>query len=131
MTDKCKISATLRIELVLMIERMNLRRWLILAAHPATVRRAGLTSLLVGTVLVTINHGPAIIAAQLTSERIFQMLLTYLVPYLVSTTSSILTRNELRSAAASGFRARDTLFHSASHRLNKEGATIILPDSSF
>lgn len=57
-----------------------------------------MTSLIVGTVLTVINQGPAIMAGELTWERIFQILLTFAVPYLVSTTSSILTRNEMRAA---------------------------------
>jgi hypothetical protein len=69
--------------------------WLRLAAHPATVRRALLTALIVGCVLIAINHGSAIISGQLTRGRILQMCLTVLVPYLVSTVSSVATRREL------------------------------------
>jgi hypothetical protein len=79
---------------------MNLRTWLTLAAHPATVRRARVTALIVGTVLVAINHGPAILAGGLTQGRIFQILLTYMVPYTVSTLSSVATRHEMRPTAA-------------------------------
>ena len=77
---------------------MNLRSWLTLACHPATVRRARVTSLVVGTILIAINHGPAILAGELTGQRLFQIFLTYLVPYTVSTVSSVATRRELRSA---------------------------------
>jgi len=69
--------------------------WLRLAAHPATVRRAFITALIVGSVLIAINHGPAILAGQLTREEIVQMCLTVLVPYAVSTVSSVSTRKEL------------------------------------
>jgi hypothetical protein len=65
--------------------------------HPATVRRARLTSLIVGTILMAINHGPAILAGQLTAGRIFQIFLTFLVPYTVSTVSSVATRREMNS----------------------------------
>ena len=71
--------------------------WLSLATNPATVRRALMTALIVGAVLTAINHGPAIVAGQLTRERAFQIVLTVLVPYLVSTTSSVLTHRELAS----------------------------------
>lgn len=69
--------------------------WLRLAAHPATVRRALLTAAIVGTLLIAINHGPAIINGDVTGGRIAQILLTICVPYLVSTVSSVATRREL------------------------------------
>jgi hypothetical protein len=73
----------------------GLRAWLRLAAHPATARRAFITALIVGTVLIAINDGPAILAGELNRARIIQMCLTVLVPYLVSTVSSVSTRREL------------------------------------
>jgi hypothetical protein len=74
---------------------MTLHEWLKSAAHPATMRRACTTSLVVGTLLIAINHGHAIIAGQMTQERVFQILLTVVVPYMVSTASSVSTRDEL------------------------------------
>ena len=88
---------------------MNLRKFLISAAHPATVQRAWITCLIVGTILTGINHGPAIIAGQLTGERIFLILLTFVVPYSVSTVSSVLTRSEMKSALTSQHRRNDAL----------------------
>lgn len=105
---------------------MNLRRWIRLASHPATVRRARITSLIVGTVLVTINHGPAIIGGHLTYESIFQMLLTYAVPYLVATTSSVLTRNEMKSRPASVFQPNDSAFGSASGERIEDDAPAVM-----
>ena len=46
-------------------------------------------SILVGTILGIINHGPEILQGSLTKENIYQMALTYLVPYSVSTYSSV------------------------------------------
>ena len=63
---------------------MTLHEWLKSASRPATIRRACATSLMVGPLLIAINHGQAIIAGQITQERIFQMLLTVVVPYMVS-----------------------------------------------
>lgn len=75
--------------------------WLTLALHPATLRRALLTALIVGITLIAINHGAAIVTGTVTRGRILQMCLTVVVPYLVSTTASVATRRELaRSAAA-------------------------------
>lgn len=56
-----------------------------------------LTSLIVGTVLVIINHGDAFITGEIDSVRVFRIILTYLVPYLVSTTSSVSTILSLQS----------------------------------
>jgi hypothetical protein len=72
-----------------------MRRWLQLATHPATVRRAGITAAVVGSVLVAINHGGAILAGTMTRARTLQATLTVLVPYVVSTVSSVSTRREL------------------------------------
>jgi hypothetical protein len=56
-----------------------------------------MTALIVGTVLTAINHGPAIVAGRLTRERAFEIVLTMVVPYLASTTSSVLTHRKLAS----------------------------------
>lgn len=69
--------------------------WLRLASHPATMRRAGITALVVGTVLIAINHGDAILAGTMDRSRILKAALTVLVPYIVSTVSSVSTRREL------------------------------------
>lgn len=46
-------------------------------------------ALLVGSVLALINHGPAMMRLMLSFENICQILLTYLVPYTVSTYSAV------------------------------------------
>lgn len=50
--------------------------------------RAIRVSLLVGTLLALINHFSAIMAGAITAETGCQILLTYFVPYAVSTYSS-------------------------------------------
>jgi hypothetical protein len=72
-----------------------MRPWLRLAAHPATVERAAITALIVGSILVAINHGDAILAGTMTTARTLRAALTVLVPYVVSTVSSVATRREL------------------------------------
>ena len=69
--------------------------WLRLGAYPATVRRAFITAVIVGTILIAINEGPLIVAGQVTRRCVIQMCLTVLVPYVVSTVSSVSTRREL------------------------------------
>ena len=75
--------------------RCSVIAWLQLAAHPATVRRALITATIVGAVLILINHGAAIMTGNLTRARVIQMCLTVIVPYVVSTVSSVSTRREL------------------------------------
>jgi hypothetical protein len=53
------------------------------------VRRACTYAVVVGAVLITINHGDAILAGDLPTGRWLRMGLTVLVPYLVSTFSSV------------------------------------------
>jgi hypothetical protein len=43
----------------------------------------------VGTILCLINHAPAMVSQQFSGGNLLQMMLTYLVPYCVSTYSSV------------------------------------------
>ena len=65
--------------------------WLSLCLSKAVVRRALFSALIVGTILIAINHGDALIRGDMDPTRLFKMILTILVPYLVSTVSSVLT----------------------------------------
>jgi hypothetical protein len=60
-----------------------------IALQPSVVNRALKISLVVGTVLALINHSPAIFSLTLSPQNIIQIVLTYLVPYGVSTYSSV------------------------------------------
>lgn len=57
--------------------------------RPEVVRTAFRIAIIVGTVLALINHGPAIFSLTLKMQNIAQILLSYLVPYSVSTYSSV------------------------------------------
>jgi hypothetical protein len=59
------------------------------AVQPSIVRRALGYALVVGAVLITINHGDALLAGEISPGRALKMLLTALVPYGVSTASSV------------------------------------------
>jgi hypothetical protein len=63
--------------------------WLRLASDAAVVRRALRTAALVGSLLIAINHGSAILSGDVDGMRLFRMCLTVLVPYAVSTSSSV------------------------------------------
>jgi hypothetical protein len=54
--------------------------WLQTAQQPAVV---------VGTILILINHGDALLRGDIDLNRILKMLLTVTVPYMVSTYSAV------------------------------------------
>jgi hypothetical protein len=66
-------------------------QWLNLAFRRDVVRRALRTAVIVGSILTAINHGEEIISCTLTRYAIGQICLTIMVPYIVSTTSSVAT----------------------------------------
>ncbi len=49
------------------------------------LRRSALTSLVVGTVLLAINQGTVVLGGQLPASLIWQVPLTYAVPFCVAT----------------------------------------------
>ena len=53
------------------------------------IKRGLMFSLIVGTVLVLINQGDTIYNGQLDTRVVFKIALTYTVPFMVSTVSSI------------------------------------------
>lgn len=63
--------------------------WLHIATERSVVRRALRTMLVVGAILIAINHGDALLHGQIDAARAFRIALTLLVPYAVSTTSSV------------------------------------------
>ncbi|MAG33970.1 MAG: hypothetical protein CL908_24075 [Deltaproteobacteria bacterium] len=67
----------------------NLSGWFALASSAAVARRALAYMIVVGSILIAINHGDAILRWNIDGTRLFKMLLTPLVPYVVSTLSSV------------------------------------------
>ena len=65
-----------------------------LVCEPTIVRRALKVAALVGTLLLLINHGEAVWNGELDGPRLIRIGLTYLVPYAVSTFSSVQARLE-------------------------------------
>jgi hypothetical protein len=66
-----------------------LREWLRIACAGTVVRRGLFYALVVGAILISINHGDALLRGDVESGRLLKMALTVLVPYLVSTFSSV------------------------------------------
>jgi len=80
----------------LVIRCDGLADWLALATSASVVRRATVVAIVVGTILVVINHGDAIVRGDLGVGRLLRIGLTVVVPYCVSTYSSV---SALRAAA--------------------------------
>ena len=70
--------------------------WLRAAFRPDVVRRALAFAVIVGAVLIAINHGDALLAGDIDRTRWLKMGLTVLVPYSVSTLSSVLALRQAR-----------------------------------
>ena len=60
-----------------------------LGSFPETRLAKNYKAAVVGSVLIVINHGDAILRGDLSRGRLFRMALTVLVPYCVSTYSSV------------------------------------------
>jgi hypothetical protein len=69
--------------------------WLRLASRPSVVRRAARYGLGVGLLLIAINHGDAIVRRDVSVGRVFRMIFTMMVPYGVSTATSVGALREL------------------------------------
>lgn len=60
-----------------------------IALSRPVVRRALRYAVIVGVLLIAINHGGAILHGDVTTARLLRMALTAMVPYVVSTLSSV------------------------------------------
>jgi hypothetical protein len=67
----------------------RLRGWCALACRGTVVRRGLKFALVVGIVLIGINHGDAILSGSLSRGSFLKMGLTFMVPYVVSVFSSV------------------------------------------
>jgi hypothetical protein len=68
-------------------------------AFSATVRRRAFkVALIVGSILLAINHGDALLKGEISLPRLLRMILTVIVPYVVSTVSSTGAILEMRQA---------------------------------
>ncbi|MEM9208058.1 MAG: nitrate/nitrite transporter NrtS [Pseudomonadota bacterium] len=66
-----------------------MKRWFELALSPTIVRRSLRVGLVVGTLLTAINQGDVLLAGDITGEVLAKILLTYCVPYSVSTYAGV------------------------------------------
>ena len=66
-----------------------MRKWLAVATRPDVVRRALGYAVVVGAILISINHGDALLRGEIGEARLLKLMLTVMVPYCVSTSSSV------------------------------------------
>lgn len=76
----------------------RIRAWLTVAAEPAVVRRSIGYAIVVGAILIAINHADALFHGDHSPGRLLRITLTILVPYVVSTASSVSAIREAREA---------------------------------
>ncbi len=67
----------------------GVREWISIATERSIVLRGLRYAVLVGAILIAINHGDALLAGEVSMGRSLKMLLTVFVPYCVSTASSV------------------------------------------
>jgi hypothetical protein len=67
----------------------GMKEWLTVASDSSVVKRALGYAVVVGAILIAINHGDALLRGELGADRVAKMGLTVMVPYLVSTFSSV------------------------------------------
>jgi hypothetical protein len=74
----------------LVIDDFNrMREWIVLAVKPSVIKRSLKYAVIVGLLLILINHSDAVLSGKVTFARFLRMMLTVLVPYTVSTLSSV------------------------------------------
>lgn len=77
----------------------TLREWCELACTGSVVRRGLKFAVVVGAILIVINHGDAILSGHLSASTYVKMGLTVIVPYMVSVFSSVGAMIEARREA--------------------------------
>ncbi len=78
-----------------------MRVWLKTARDPAIVRCSMKYAFVVGPVLVAINYGDTIVQGRLSGADMVKIILTMLVPYMVSTFSSVGTMCRMQTDTTS------------------------------
>ena len=73
---------------------MNVGTFLDIATQKDVVYRATVLAIIVGTILIAINHGQCIISGHFNINCFISCALTMMVPYCVSTISSVLATKE-------------------------------------
>lgn len=73
-----------------------MKEWLEIATQSGIVKRSLRIAIIVGTLLTLINHYDILFGEPVTMARVVKIMLTYCVPYCVSTFASVSTQLENR-----------------------------------
>ncbi len=76
--------------------------WIRLACSKVVALRALKYALVVGAILIAINHGDAALSGDVSARRVLKMILTVFVPYAVSTSSSVAAMRAMGAGRTSG-----------------------------
>ena len=68
---------------------LKIKQTIALAIEPTIVKRGIKYAIIVGTILVGINHGDSFLKGSISGYQWCQITLTYAVPYIVSSLSSV------------------------------------------
>lgn len=74
---------------VISLKFPSMRSWLKIACERPVCLRAAKVSFVVGTLLVAINQGDVLLSGEVTTKSLVKIILTYLVPYVVSTYAAV------------------------------------------
>ena len=94
------LSATASRALAARGHRLGMRLFFKHATARATLRRSVKVAALVGTILAIINHYDMLLSGNFTARRCIQIIVTYFVPFSVSTASSALQGRAMELLAA-------------------------------
>ena len=75
--------------------------WCRVALRRSVVLRATRVALVVGAILIALNQGDLLLAGEVDGRTWLKIILTPIVPYLVSTASSVATLREAERASGS------------------------------
>lgn len=79
-----------------------IREWFILCCEGHVIRRGLKYSIVVGTILTAINQGDVILNGELHASHYLKMLLTFMVPYVVSVLSSVGAIMQMKNRTPAG-----------------------------
>ena len=71
------------------MRQFQLEKWSAIAFSPRVMKRSACYAIIVGSLLILINHGACVLNEVFTLECFLQSILSTVVPYIVVTISSI------------------------------------------
>ena len=73
----------------MIMNQSRFSKWFRVAISPSVMKRSACYAVVVGALLILINHGPCVLNDMYTLECLLQSILSVIVPYMVVTISSV------------------------------------------